>query len=630
MKICVCDEKFVEKSKEFCKVRDHCHYTGKYRGALHSKCNLQLKRSRSIPVLAHNLTGYDSHLFVKRLADTKGDVNCIPRNEEKYITFTKAVHVDTIDKGDEQVNVYSNLKFVDTINFMQTSLEKLVDDMDRSDFKHTSKYFSGEKLDLMLRKGVYPYEYMDGVNRFEETELPAKEKFGSTLGAGVMLGSDKEMKQNEISDEDYAHAQRVYKEFKCKNLADYTELYCKSDVLLLADVWEAFVNVCLKKYKLDPTHYITAPSLAMDAMLKMTEVKLELLTDNDMHLFIEDGIRGGVSTVTGKYAKANNPYMGKEYDPSAPTKYIQYLDANNLYGWAMSQRLPVGGFQWVSEEEIERFEKDPDSIQGCTLEVDLEYPRELHDLHNDYPLAPESVEVNGVKKLIPHLGDRRNYVIHHEALKCYLKYGIKLLKIHRGIKYTESTFLSEYIASNTKSRTAARNEFEKDFYKLMNNAVFGKTMENVRERSKIKVVNGLETEKLEKIFAKPNYKGAFQYEESNLVSIRLGESTVTLCKPIYLGQSILDLSKTLMYEFHYDYIKPKYADNSRLLFTDTDSLCYEIKTADFYADIADDVAARFDTSNYPKDNPIAGHNKNVLGMMKDEAAGQVITEFVDL
>ena len=347
---------------------------------------------------------------------------------------------------------------------MQTSLEKLVKNMDRKDFKHTSKYFSGDKLDLMSRKGVYPYEYMTGVNKFRETELPSKKSFGSTLGAGEIIGSGDEMKPESITDDDYAHAQNVFNTFECKNLADYTELYCKSDVLLLADVWETFVDVCFEKYKLDPSHYITAPSLAMDAMLKMTGVKLELLTDNDKYLFFEDSIRGGISTIMGRYAKANNKYMN-DYNPDAPSSYIQYLDANNLYGWAMSQTLPVGKFKWLSEEEIKDFEKNPNDIRGCTLEVDLEYPKGLHDLHNEYPLAPQSMEVNGTKKLIPHLGDRKNYVIHHEALRCYLGYGLKLTKIHRGIKYKESNFSSEYIASNTKSRTAARNEFEKDFYK---------------------------------------------------------------------------------------------------------------------------------------------------------------------
>ena len=625
-----CGERFNEKSIEYRKVRDHCHYTGKYRGALHSKCNLKLKKTRTVPVFAHNLTGYDSHLFVKRLADTQGSVSCIPRNEEKYITFTKMVLVDTIDKGDDKkVNVYSNLKFIDTNNFMQTSLEKLVKNIDKNDFHHTSKYFDGEKLDLMLRKGVYPYEYMDGVKRFAETKLPARENFRSTLNSGEILGSGKEMEPSEISEADYEHAQDVFGVFECKNLGEYTGLYCKSDVLLLADVWEAFVDVCLEKYELDPSHYITAPSLFNDAMLKMTGVELELLTDIDMYLFYEKGVRGSISTVMGRYAKANNPYMN-DYDPKVPTSYIQYLDANNLYGWAMSQSLPVGGFKWLSEKEIRSYEKLPGSIRECVLEVDLEYPVELHDEHNEYPLAPEGVKVNGTRKLIPHLGGRKNYVVHHEALRQLVKYGLRITRIHRGIKFRESNFLSRYIASNTRSRTAAKNEFEKDFYKLANNSVFGKTMENVRERSKIRIVNGLEPDKLLAYIARPNYKGAFQFEESNLVSVNMGESTVMLNKPIYLGQSILDLSKTLMYDFHYDYVKPKYGDNARLLFTDTDSLCYEIKTENFYEDIADDVIAKFDTSNYPKDHPIAGHNKKVLGMMKDEAGGKIITEFVGL
>ena len=284
----------------------------------------------------------------------------------------------------------------------------------------------------------------------------------------------------------------------------------------------------------------------------------------------------------------------------------------------------------MSEKHIKFYEKNPENIRECVLEVDLEYPVELHDEHNEYPLAPEGVKVNGTRKLIPHLGGRKNYVVHHEALRQLLKYGLRITKIHRGIKFRESDFLSRYITSNTKSRTAAKNEFEKDFYKLANNSVFGKTMENVRERSKIRIVNGLEEDKVLAYIAKPNYKGAFQFEESNLVSVNMGESTVILNKPIYLGQSILDLSKTLMYDFHYDYVKPKYGDNARLLFTDTDSLCYEIKTENFYEDIADDVPAKFDTSNYPKNHPIAGHNKKVLGMMKDEAGGNIITEFVGL
>ena len=218
-------------------------------------------------------------MFVKRLADSPGGIDCIPQNEEKYTTISKYVLVDTIDKNDKEVNIYSRLKFVDTRNFMRDSLEKLVDNLDRSMFKHTSKYFDSKVLDLMLRKEVYPYEYMTDVSKFSKTELPPKDSFNSNLNAGVISNSSKfdNIQPNEISDEDYQHAQKVFKAFDCKNLGDYTELYCKSDVLILAYLFESFIDVCLMKCKLDPSHYITAPSLSWDAMLKMTEVELELL-----------------------------------------------------------------------------------------------------------------------------------------------------------------------------------------------------------------------------------------------------------------------------------------------------------------------------------------------------------------
>ena len=191
----------------------------------------------------------------------------------------------------------------------------------------------------MLRKGIYPNEYMTGVQSLREQSLPPKEEFASLLGAGVISDSDAIITPSHISDEDYHHAQKVFEAFGCESLADYTELYYKSDVLLLADVFESFIDVCLEKYELDPSHYITAPALSWDVMLRKTGVKLRLLTDSDMHLFFEEGIRGGVSMITNRYTKANHKYM-EGYNPGDKTSFIQYLDANNLYGLAMSQPLP--------------------------------------------------------------------------------------------------------------------------------------------------------------------------------------------------------------------------------------------------------------------------------------------------
>ena len=263
-----------------------------------------------------------------------------------------------------------------------------------------------------------------------------------------------------ISDEDYQHAKNVWNTFNLKNMGEYHDLYLASDILLLADVFENFRKTCLKYYKLDPCHYFTSPGLSWDAMLKMTGIKLELMTDIDMFQFIEKGLRGGISYIANRYGKANNKYM-KEYDEKASSKYIMYLDANNLYGWAMSQYLPTGRFRWMTQKQIDKIDLakyKEDSEKGLILEVDLEYPEELHDLHNDYPLGPEKIKVTDnmlskyckdiakkfnistglVHKLIPTLSNKKNYVLHYRNLQLYLSLGLKINKIHRVLEFKQS------------------------------------------------------------------------------------------------------------------------------------------------------------------------------------------------
>ena len=602
----ICRKEFGESKKQ----RDHCHFTGKYRGAAHVKCNLQFKKPKFTPVIFHNLSGYDAHLFVKNLGRTEGNIKCIPNNEEKYISFSKEIVVGEYkNKKGEKVEVKHEIRFLDSFKFMASSLESLVGNLGLEKLIETKKEF-GEKVKLISRKGIYPYDYMNGINKFSEEKLPQKEKFFSKLN------------DCGISDEDYDHAQRIWKEFGMKNLGEYHDLYLKSDVLLLADVFEEFRNVCMENYSLDPAWYYTSPGLSWDALLKYSGVKLELLTDPDILLLFEKGIRGGISMISNRFGKANNKFMGEKYDPRSPSKFIAYLDANNLYGWAMMKPLPVGDFKWMNEKELGHWGDFP-----CILEVDLEYPRGLHDLHNDYPLAPERLKIGGVEKLIPNLWDKKKYIVHHENLKLYLELGLKVKKIHRGIKFREEPWMRSYIELNTSLRTKGKNDFEKDFFKLMNNSVFGKTMENIRNRVDVKLVNNRGA--AEKLSAKPNFEKATIFDEG-LVAIHMKRTKLTFNKPVYCGMAILDLSKTLIYDFHYGYILPKYGKNQKLLFTDTDSLCYEIETEDFYKDISGDVEKGFDTNNFPKDHPsgIQGKNKKVPGMMKDEAGGRIIEEFV--
>ena len=397
-------------------------------------------------------------------------------------------------------------------------------------------------------------------------------------------------------------------------------------------------KTCLKHYKLDPAHYFTSPGLAWDACLKTTGQRLELLSDYDMLMMIERGIRGGITHISKRYAEANNKYM-ENYNPEKKSSFIQYLDANNLYGWAMSQNLPTHGFKMMKnitkEKVMEILEKTNDSMantgkKGYIFEVDLEYPPNLWDLHNDYPLAPELMNVNGVEKLICHFKPRKNYVIHYRALRQCLELGMKITAVHRGISFYQSPWMEPYIRKNTELRKCAANNFEKDFFKLMNNSVFGKTIENIRKRQNIVLVD--DRKKALKLSSRPNFDRCTIFDR-NLIAIHMKKTEVYFNKPVYVGQAILDLSKTLMYDFHYNYIKDKYGKKAELLFTDTDSLMYQIKTKDFYEDICYDIKNKFDTSDYPSDHPsgiTTGVNKKVIGMFKDEASGKQITHFVGL
>ena len=630
----ICNKKYTNQD---IRVRDHCHITGKYRGSAHQECNLQLRvdvEKIKIPVIFHNLRGYDSHFIMQEIGQIVKDyeytnkngkkcqmnINAIPNNMEKYMAFMLGNH----------------LTFLDSFQFMSSSLEKLVGNLPKESLKYTSKMFKGTKFDLMVRKGVYPYDYMDSFDKFN-SPLPKKEEFYSILN------------NEHISDENYKHAQNVWNTFNLKNMGEYHDLYLQSDILLLTDVFENFRKTCLEYYKLDPCHYFTSPGLSWDAMLKMTDIKLELMTDVDMFQFIEKGLRGGISYIANRYGKANNKYM-KDYKKDKPSKYIMYLDANNLYGWAMSQYLPTGGFKWLKQNKIDNLDLkkyDKENKKGIILEVDLEYPEKLQDLHNDYPLAPEKVKVTDnmlsnyckkiadkynistglVYKLIPTLSKKEKYVLHYRNLQLYIDLGLKLTKIHRVLEFDQSPWLKQYIDYNTEKRKNAKNDFEKDFFKLMNNSVFGKTMENIRKRVDVRLVT--DEKKLLKLTSKPTYVSSKIFNE-NLVAVHKIKETLTLNRPAYVGMCILDLSKTLMYDFHYKYIKEKYGQKAKLLFTDTDSLTYEIEAKDVYKDFFKDKD-KFDNSDYPEYSPFFyKENKKVIGKFKDEAAGIPIIEFVGL
>ena len=289
----------------------------------------------------------------------------------------------------------------------------------------------------------------------------------------------------------------------------------------------------------------------------------------------------------------------------------------------MCKKLPIGGFKWVdvkeyTEEKIKNY--DDNSSTGALLKVDIEYPKELHNLHKDLPFLCERRKLDKTSKLVTTLDDKKGHVLHISALK----------KVHEVIEFKQTAWMKPYIDKNTKLRSESKNEFEKAFFKLMNNSVYGKTMKNVRKHRDIKLVTTNSDRK--KIVSEPNYHTCKQFSE-NLMVIKMKKTKIHMNMPVYVGQAVLDISKTLMYEFWYDYIIPKYDDKVKLCYMDTDSFIFHVKTDDFYEDIMPDLEKWYDSSKiHQKLNRCipTGINKGAIGMFKDELNGNVMTEFVAL
>ncbi|VEN53641.1 unnamed protein product [Callosobruchus maculatus] len=595
-------------------VHDHDHFTGDFRGFAHKACNLNFRKLFVVPIILHNFSGYDSHFIIRNISK-RGRVSLLPINKERYISFTQY---------DSQTSI--KFRFIDSFRFLGASLDELVSTMNVEDMTNLKKQFANlndDHFKLLTRKGVFCYDYVDCVEKLDLKSLPPFACFYNKLN------------DENISEDDYAHAISIWNNFNIQSLGEYSDLYLKTDILLLADVFENFREKCYNTYKLDVAWYYTMPGYSWSCCLRYTQCKLELVKSIDQLMFIEKGIRGGISGCSNRFSEANNKYM-PNYDPSKPSNYLLYVDANNLYGKSMCEPLPYGGFEWV--ENFENFDVlavADDSTEGYILQVDLEYPETLHDSHKDFPFCAEHYvpPKSKLPKLTATLRNKYDYILHYRNLKQAIANGLVLKKIHKILKFKQSPWLKPYIELNSRLRAAASTTFEKNLYKLFNNAIFGKTMQNIRKHRVVKLVSSYYGRYGAKnLIASPSFHNRTIFDE-NLMAIEMKQTELIFNKPLYVGMCILDISKTVMYDFQYDYMLKKFQNNEcKLMYYDTDSFFYQITCDDVYQEVIKQDIERFDTSDYPVDNvyniPLV--NKKVPGLMKDEANGQIISHFVGL
>ena len=602
-------------------------------------------------------------MFFKTLVDRKKDnvkFEIIPKTDEKYISVR-----------------YGCIKFIDTYRFLSSSLDKVVQtlvDNSHKTLENLKKEVIGDdkilniinELENMIDKtkrnqsiSTLKKKYPNKINELEEafldyigendlkilkTEFPDKwryltkklaypyEYFNSIEDYNKPFDNLEnkdffsKLKNKYPDNKEIDRTREIFKKFNIKDGKELTELYCKSDVLLLTCVFEKFIKVSQNEFGISPLYFVGLPGYTWECGLKHTNIKLQTLQDKDMILLLENKIRGGISGV-----------MGDRYVKSGDNKNILYGDANNLYGFGMSQPLPYDNIKFETDnvclEEILNTSDDNDI--GYFLEVDLEYPYNIRQKTKHFPFCPENETISkndfgpymksimpknyvSHKKLICDWTDKRNYLIHYRMLKFYVRHGMKIKQVRRVISFKQSKWLEKYIDFNTQKRNQAVNDFEKDFYKLLKNAFYGKTMENVRNRCKIEIIKRDDYNKILRWQRNLTFNGIFK-SFSSFDSYLEKEHEILKDKPIYLGFAILELSELHMYETYYDTLQPYFSQEKlQLHFMDCDSLILGIKSENIIKDLKtlEDI---FDFSNIDENHELYNEkNKKVLEKFKIE------------
>ena len=603
------------------KMRHHSHETGMYLGALCRACNFHARPIKDLPVLVHNLP-YDICTFIRelyRLSSGGRSPFLIAESGEKirYLKFP------------------SSVVFADTFQYVSSSLEKLVEEHVQSGeaFPCLEAHFK-DKASLLKQKGRFPYTYVDSWNAFDVAHLPSREHF------------DNDLTGEKCSVEDYNYAQGIFQAFDCKTLRDYSDIYLMSDVCLLADVLIAIRRSLYSHFQLDILRYVSLPHFSWHAALKKTGARVELFTDPNMYLFIEDSIRGGLVQQTVKFVQANNPALSN-YNPEKPISHLLYYDVNSLYAYAMQQLLPVGEYSWSNVSLEELLSHPDDAPYGYVAEVDLDYPAAIHALTNDFPLAPNhafvdrndmsdfqraqadklGIAIGKVRKLLLTCKPQQNYIVHYRLLKFYVAMGMRATKLHKAIRFRQSAFLAPYIDYNTEQRRLAQTATLKTLFKLLNNSVFGRTLYNHRRTKSFSLaLNGRAFDANARKLTVKHVK----LLSNNVALFHHEKNEVKAAFPCIVGSAILDLSKlhvyTLFYTFkrHLTHVSLKYVDTDGFfLFSKSQNLFQELKT------LKNDY---LDCSNLSEGHPLfyPPLNAGIAGKLKDETAGAPISEAVFL
>ncbi|XP_034242358.1 uncharacterized protein LOC117645912 [Thrips palmi] len=620
-----CERCLREFSEHNPKRHHHNHCFGNYVGPLCNECNLRIKHeSHVIKAYAHNLKGYDGLSLLRAIA-RRFDANidhfsAVPKTICKYITFR-----------------YNCLQFCDTLQFMPASLDSLINSLAPHEFGIFEAHFQAQPADVLkaLRQKLpCPYEALTGPEVLSEPRLPPIESFYSSLSESCITQSE------------YEHALYVFEVMGCQSVGDYLRLYNIVDVLMLACVWHSFVTTNRTNYALDPSHFITAPSYYYQCCLFKSKETLELVQDVNMYWQLNNNIRGGFAGAFKRVCIANNPQVSN-YDPQKELTYLGQFDLNSLYTTTQATySMPTSGYRYLSESELRSFELgrvNNESAVGFLICCDLHYPDDIKEKTRYLPLCPTNELVTysmlsgynkkflqkyklrfppGVRKLLATQLDKKEILLHGEALVFYLRHGLQLTKIHYIIEFKQSFWLRDWVNLNNDLRRSATTTTQSNAAKAACNS--GSYGSFLLRKQRFRNVRFEGSSGGVKKAVRMQLVSGWQIVEDNCVAIETKPRRVVMDRPLIVALCILDLSKIILYRFFYDIFSPLFGPSLKCAYLDTDSLLLEVQGVDMYKELHK-VAEHLDTSNFPTEHPLYDPTgKQKLNRIKDQYGGRII------